>query len=232
MHKRVTLLFAIILCASTMAAAELTASDLDKRRKALNDLLTEQWEYVLRTNPEFASILGDKRFNDKASEISMAAIQRDLAANRRFLRGFEAIDTIGFSDQEKINKTLMVKNLRDGIEDTQLKEYEMPVNQMGGWHLFAAQLPALLTFNTAKDYDDYAARLRALPAQMDGTIDFMRHAHRERSVAALDDFMNRQAATPLPFAVVGVSYLAGIPAKPIKVKPIAPEELRKAFEKR
>jgi acetyltransferase-like isoleucine patch superfamily enzyme len=30
-----------------------------------------------------------------------------------------------------------------------------------------------------------------------------------------------------PFVIVG-----GIPAKPIKVKPIAPEELRKAFEKR
>src|SRR4029077_11929975 len=180
MHKTITSLLASILCASTMAAAELTASDLDKRRKALNDLLTEQWEYVLRTNPEYASILGDKRFNDKASEISMAAIQRDLAANRRFLRRFEAIDTSGFSDQEKVNKTLMVKNLRDGIEDVQLKEYEMPVNQMSGWHLFAAQLPALLTFNTAKDFDDYVARLRALPAQIDGTIDFMRRGMDDR----------------------------------------------------
>jgi uncharacterized protein (DUF885 family) len=180
MHKYITALLASILCASTMAAAELTASDLDKRRKALNDLLTEQWEYVLRTNPEYASILGDKRFNDKASEISMAAIQRDLAASRRFLRSFEAIDTSGFSDQEKVNKTLMVKNLRDGIEDTQLKEYEMPVNQMGGWHLFAAQLPALLTFNTTKDYDDYIARLRSLPAQIDGTIDLMRRGMNDR----------------------------------------------------
>lgn len=180
MQKYLTAALAVILCASTMAAAELSASDLDQRRKALNDLLTEQWEYVLRTNPEYASILGDKRFNDKATEISMAATERDLAATRRFLRGFEAIDTRGFSDQEKINKTLMVKNLRDAIEDTQLKEYEMPVNQMGGWHLFAAQLPALLTFNTAKDYDDYVARLRGLPAQMDGTIDFMRHGMSDR----------------------------------------------------
>src|ERR1700680_742790 len=143
MNKFITLLLAAILCASTMAAAELTAADLDQRRKALNDLLTEQWEYVLRTNPEYASILGDKRFNDKASDISVAAIQRDLAANRRFLLRFQAIETTGFSDQEKVNKALMVKNLRDAIEDTQLKEYKMPVKQMGGGHLFAAELPAL-----------------------------------------------------------------------------------------
>src|ERR1700674_3454198 len=180
MNKFITLVLASILCASTMAAAQLTAADLDKRRKALNDLLTEEWEYVLRPNPEYASILGDKRFNDKASDVSMAAVQRDLAESRRFLRRFEAIDTTGFSDQEKINKALMVRNLREGIEDTQLKEYEMQVNQMSGPHLFSAQLPALLTFNAAKDYDDYVARLRALPAQMDGAIDFMRRGMRDR----------------------------------------------------
>ena len=180
MHKLTTLALAAILCATTMSAAELTASDLDKRRKALNDLLGEQWEYVLRTNPEFASLLGDKRFNDKSSDISLAAIERDLTATRRFLRRFQAIDTAGFSEQEKVNKALMVKNLRDGIEDTELREYEMPANQMGGIHLFAAQLPGLLTFTTTKDYDDFLARMRYFPKQIDGTIDFMRGGMRDR----------------------------------------------------
>jgi uncharacterized protein (DUF885 family) len=180
MHKLTTLLLAVILFATTMSAAELTASDLDKRRKALNDLLGEQWEYVLRTNPEFASLLGDKRFNDKSSELSQAAIERELAANGRFLRRFQAIETAGFSEQEKVNKALMVKNLRDSIEDTALREYEMPANQMGGIHLFAAQLPGLLTFTTTKDYDDFLARMRYFPKQIDGTIDFMRRGMRDR----------------------------------------------------
>ena len=35
---------------------------LEARRKALNDLLAERWEYGLRTQPIFATILGDKRF--------------------------------------------------------------------------------------------------------------------------------------------------------------------------
>src|SRR5438093_4017084 len=180
MNKHITLALAVILCATTMSGAELSASDLDKRRKALNDLLGEQWEYVLRTNPEFASLLCDKRFNDKSTEISQAAVERDLAATRRFLRLFQAIDTAGFSEQEKVNKALMVKNLRDSIEDTALHEYEMPANQMGGIHLFAAQLPGLLTFAATKDYDDFLARMRYFPKQVDGTIDFMRRGMRDR----------------------------------------------------
>jgi uncharacterized protein (DUF885 family) len=209
MQKYVLAALAIFLTASNVTAASLSAADLDGRRKALNDLLNEHWEYVLRTNPEFASILGDKRFNDKSSEISMAAIERELKANRRFLRRFEAIDTAGFSEQEKINKALIVKNLRDGIEDTELKEYEMPVNQMSGIHLFAAQLPALLTFTTNKDYNDYLARLRYFPNQIDGTIDFMRRGIRDKlmppkfllgKVATQSQNLGDQEADKSPFA--------------------------------
>src|SRR5262249_60074993 len=97
---------------STASSNELSAADLDKRRKALADLLKEQWEYTLRTNPEFASILGDRRYNDQSSDVSEAAVMRDLAATKKFLAQIERIDTIGFPDQEAINKPLMARNLR------------------------------------------------------------------------------------------------------------------------
>ena len=44
-------------------AAANSPADLEVRRKALNDLLHERWEYTLRTSPIYASILGDKRYN-------------------------------------------------------------------------------------------------------------------------------------------------------------------------
>ena len=80
MQKLLVLAVAAILFASTASSDELSAASLDKRRKALADLLKEQWEYTLRTNPEFASILGDRRYNDQSSDVSEAAVKRDLAA--------------------------------------------------------------------------------------------------------------------------------------------------------
>ncbi|HTM17595.1 MAG TPA: DUF885 domain-containing protein, partial [Terracidiphilus sp.] len=41
--------------------------------------------------------------------------------------------------------------------------WEMPVNQMGGIYATYPQLVAQLSFTTAKDYDDWIARLRAIP---------------------------------------------------------------------
>jgi uncharacterized protein (DUF885 family) len=136
---------------------------VEGRVKALHELLNEQWEYFLRTSPEFASILGDKRYNDKLSDFSQAAIDRDLAQNRVFLTKFSAVDATGFPEQERLNRDLMVRNLRETLDAAKFREWEMPVNQMNGLHIDAPQLVTSLSFDTVKDYEDYIARLKQLP---------------------------------------------------------------------
>jgi uncharacterized protein (DUF885 family) len=136
---------------------------VDARVKALHTLLSEQWEYTLRTSPEFASILGDKRYNDKLSDFSQAAIERGIAQNRVFLTKFAAVDATGFPEQERLNRDLMVRNLRETLDAVKFRDWEMPVNQMSGIHIDAPQLVTSLSFETVKDYDDYIARLKQLP---------------------------------------------------------------------
>src|SRR5437764_10592416 len=180
MQKLIVLAAAAILIASAVSADELSAASLDKRRKALSDLLHEHWEYTLKTNPEFASILGDRRYNEQSSDVSEAAVKRDLAASRKFLARLEAIDTTAFPEQEVLNKALLARNLRNNIENVGLKEWEMPVTQISGIHLESAQLTALLPFATTKDYDDYTKRLRNFPKQIDDTIANMRKGMRAK----------------------------------------------------
>jgi uncharacterized protein (DUF885 family) len=159
---------------TAFAAPPPPAPGLEARRKALNDLLTEQWEYVLRTNPEFASILGDRRYNDKSSDNSLPAIQKDLVVTADFLKKFEAIDTTGFPEQEALNKTLMVRDLKETLEGAKFKSWEMPVAQNYGIYLNGPQFVNYLPFDTVKDYDDYVTRLKAFPKQMEDAMDHMR----------------------------------------------------------
>jgi uncharacterized protein (DUF885 family) len=171
----------LLLFLSTIAAAaEISAEDLDRRRKALNDLLDEQWEYSLRTSPEYASLLGDKRWNDQVSDSSEAEVLREYAETRKFLRRFEAIGTAGFSDQEKLNRDLMVRNLREHLDAQKFKPWLTPVSQFNGLHLFLPQLPSMLSFNEVKDYRDYIARLRKMPKQFDDVTARMRKGMQAR----------------------------------------------------
>jgi len=150
------------------------SQSVEQRLKNFHVLLDEQWEYVLRTNPEFASILGDKRFNDRLSEFSQAAIDRDIQQTRVFLEKFEAVDTTGFPEQEKLNRDLMMRNLRERLEGVKFREWEMPVNQFNGKHIDLPQLVPSLSFTTAKDYEDYISRLEQIPRVLNETMIQMR----------------------------------------------------------
>jgi uncharacterized protein (DUF885 family) len=101
---------------------------LDARRKALVDLLAEQWEYTMRTQPVFATVVGDKRWNDQLGDFSEEAVEKDLQEARKFLVRFEAIDSAGFPDQEVLNKELMVRDLQMKLEGARFKSWEMPVS--------------------------------------------------------------------------------------------------------
>jgi uncharacterized protein (DUF885 family) len=173
MRYLICLLVATMLIPATMSAAN-SPADLESRRKALNDLLHEQWEYTLRTSPIYASILGDKRYNDQLDDFSQHAIDDNLEQSRRFLTRFEAIDTAGFPDQEVLNKQLMVRDLSMGLEEARFKPWEMPVNQFSGIHIEAPQLVSILSFESVKDYEDYITRLKLLPRLFDQNIVQMR----------------------------------------------------------
>jgi uncharacterized protein (DUF885 family) len=167
-------LICLALLIPAVVAAANPPADLEARRKALNDLLHERWEYSMRTSPIYASILGDKRYNDKIDDLSQQAIDDDLEQSRRFLARFEAIDTTGFPEQESLNRDLMVRDLKMGLEGARFKPWEMPVNQQEGLHIDAPQLVSILSFESVKDYEDYIARLKLLPIAFDQTITQMR----------------------------------------------------------
>lgn len=159
----------LLACFLVPTARAVDSPALDARRKALNDLLAEQWEYTLRTSPTFASILGDKRWNDKLDDGSQKAIDENIAATRDFLKRFEAINTTGFPDQEKLNKALMVRDLKNGVDGVKFRDWEMPVSQISGPHLDLPQFVSLISFTSLKDYEDYLSRLRQIPRVFDET---------------------------------------------------------------
>ena len=78
-----------------------------------------------------------------------------------------AIDPAGLTDAERISRDLLLRQLAEDQEAADFKEWEMPLNQMSGIHTTYARLVAQLSFATVKDYDDWIARLHALPRAFD-----------------------------------------------------------------
>ena len=171
MRRILAAMFAMVLFPVLVVAAPV---DLEARRKTLNGLLAERWDYTMKTSPEFASVLGDKRFNDLLSDGSQKAIDADLERAKTDLAKFAAVDTAGFPEQEVLNKRLMVRDLTMQLEGARFKIWEMPVSQNSGPHIDLPQLVSLLSFSSVKDYEDYISRLKQIPRVFDETVVQMR----------------------------------------------------------
>lgn len=165
----------------TLAArtADQAGASIDARRAELNRLLNDEWEYTLRTSPELATQVGNNRYNDRLSDLSDKAIADGLEHARQALSRFEAIDTTGFPEQERLNQVLMVRSLREGLEGAKFKDWEMPATQFGGVHLWYPSLPFNSPFRNAKDYEDYISRLHQVPRALDQAMGHMRDGLRE-----------------------------------------------------
>src|SRR6201981_1694480 len=151
-----------------------------ERLAAQNALFEEQYESDLRNFPERATSFGDYRYNDKLADYSLAAIVQRNEANRAFLARLQAIPTTGFSDQDQLSHDLLIRVLQQRTADFDLKEFEMPVNQMNGIHTALADLPLSVPFDTVKHYEDYIARLHQIPRVLTQTTEVLRAGMKDK----------------------------------------------------
>jgi len=166
MRKVVVAIVGLVLFCNARYVPAQAADSVAARSAKLNALFKEIWEDQLKHSPEYASSLGDRRYNDQVSDLSPRAYNDQLARDREYLMRLVMIDTTGLTDAEKLSDDLMERQLTLDEEGARFKEWEMPVNQ---FHGIQTDLPGNTDnypFATVKDYDDYIARLKKYPGQM------------------------------------------------------------------
>ena len=194
---------------------------LSSRVKTLNTIFSDYWEDHLKHEPEFASSIGDTRYNDQLSDYSVQAYNESLARGRAFLTQLAEVDTTGMSTDEQLSKDLLVRQLIQDQQEARFKPWEMPVTQFDGLQVALPQLVPELTFNTVKDYDDYIARLKKVPLAFQQITDDMSLGmddHREppaylmeKALGEVNDIAN-QKPQDSPFALPIQKFPASVSA--------------------
>lgn len=147
--------------------------------RALHALFESEWEYTMEQNPTWASTLGDRRYNDRWENVSLEAIRARHEHGRRALEQLNRIDRNALSVQDQLNYDLFKREYETDIAEYRFRWYLLPVNQRGGIQTID-ELAELLRFQTVKDYEDWVARLRALPTLIQQTTALMREGAQAR----------------------------------------------------
>jgi uncharacterized protein (DUF885 family) len=146
---------------------------LNEATKALHDLFASEWDYQLEQYPTWASRLGDRRWNDRWGDQSLEAIDR---RNRHYIEVLTQLGSVkreDLSPADRLNYDLFQKDYENEVQEHRYRWHLIPLNQLGGVQT-ADELAEALRFQTLKDYDDWLARLRALPEYLEQTTALMR----------------------------------------------------------
>lgn len=143
-------------------------------RDELYALFDEDWAARLVESPQFATSVGDHSRNDQLADVSLEAIERRVERRRDVLRRLEEIDVSGLSAADRINARMFERQLRSSVQGFEFGGYEMPLNADSGFHMGFARMHRPMPFRTADHYDDYIARMRAIPAYFEQQQGHMR----------------------------------------------------------
>jgi uncharacterized protein (DUF885 family) len=179
----VAALFAFMLMSVPTAPAQACEAGQEDTitTRELHQLFADEWEYGLRENPLQASSMGHRRWNDKWGDQSLAAIERRHQHDRETLARLKKIDRKQLSPRDQVNYDMFQRELEMDIEGHQYQVWLMPVSMRGGIQT-AADFATNLRFTTAKDYEDWIARMRAFPALAEQVTALMRQGIKEKMV--------------------------------------------------
>jgi uncharacterized protein (DUF885 family) len=172
----IALLLLPVLAGATAQPPSTPAFQAQQQLRAVAD---DFWEFYLRENPETATALGEYRYNDRLTDYSLAHVEVVRQQASGFLERARAIDGTLLAESARLDQQLLVQALSNQLEAIRLKNHEMPINQMDGVHLRLPQIATVAPFDSVAHYEDYIARLNAMPAAIDQVI--------ERSRAGLKD---------------------------------------------
>ena len=112
-----TPLFILAFCLIPTYASADASSDF-------HALLDETWEWQLDENPVWASMLGDRRANDKWGDNSLESYERAYQARREQSTRLRAIDPAQLTPQDQLNYDLFRRELPHAHQST--RRYAIP----------------------------------------------------------------------------------------------------------
>jgi len=144
----------------------------------LHALFREAWEFRLREDPLLATAVGDPRGADRLPSVKPADLERRAMATRDYLARLKKIDPAHLARQDRISYHMFARELGDDLAEHEFGAYRLPLTADWGFHIGIAQLPSQVPLATTRDYENYLARLRAVPAYFADHIALLREGLR------------------------------------------------------
>ena len=122
------------------------------------DFLADQWEQNLEDSPIFASLLGNKKFNQDITSNNIKTFESNKLKLKIALNSLNSFNYNQLNSANKLNYQLKEISLSNAIEASNYPSYYLSLNQRGGVQSYY-ETGDRLVYSSKQDYEDWLIRL-------------------------------------------------------------------------
>ena len=122
------------------------------------DFLADQWEQNLEDSPIFASLLGNKKFNQDITSNNIKTFESNKLKLKIALNSLNSFNYNQLNSANKLNYQLKEISLSNAIEASNYPSYYLSLNQRGGVQSYYETGDRLI-YSSKQDYEDWLIRL-------------------------------------------------------------------------
>ena len=138
-----------------------------------NSFLDENWQDTMEKSPLFASLLGDKRYDDKISSNSIDDFIAESEYERYVLNVLNEINPNNLSEENQLNYRLLKSDYEINLEGRKYPGYYMRLNQRGGvqdYYLYGNRL----NFVDLQSYKNWFERVKGYTQNVRNSLEINR----------------------------------------------------------
>lgn len=163
--------FAAVAAAQEPAVPSAPAASADDRLLALLD---EDHDALMARYPAWASVRGDRRFDDRLTDPSPEAEAAWIETSRDRLARLRQLDRFALSPRRLVDAELLDHELERRVAGARFRGWLTPVTQVDGPQQSLPQLPERLSFTHRAQREAWATRVEAIPSHLEQVIANMR----------------------------------------------------------
>ena len=162
-QRNLILAFTILfVCSCQTSQNEIKEPEVNKiiisEDKIFEEYLASQWDKDLEDRPIFASLLGDKRFNQDITPNDLEYYQSRIVKLQDKKEKLKSLDFNKLNSDNKLNYKLLDLNLDISLEASSYPSHYMSLNQRGGVQSYY-ETGDRLVYSSKSDYEDWLIRL-------------------------------------------------------------------------
>tara|TARA_B100000886_G_scaffold33209_1_gene20695 strand:- start:392 stop:2170 length:1779 start_codon:yes stop_codon:yes gene_type:complete len=166
----VVLIAGIVGIATNVGYEYFTTENPHPDQKKFKEFLDKNWQDSMEKSPLFASLLGDKQYDDKISSNSIEDFFTEKEYESYVLDILSQIDPNNLSEEDQLNYRLLKSDYEISLEGREYPGYYMRLNQRGGvqdYYLYGNRL----NFTDLQSYKNWFERVKGYTQNVKNSLE-------------------------------------------------------------